>query len=260
MGRQRGHRRIAGEGDLAGDRLDETERQRVHVGLVVDLETQCLFGRCIPGDVCRDGCGFFPRLSPHEFRHGEVDDPQTRVGTEDQLRRGDLGVHHAAGVRRIERTARLQPHHQRLGGLEQSTAIEEITQTAPAEVLDDPEHGALAVDLEFTRIEDLCDVRVRQGLRDLDLALERRAERRMYRPFGTDDLDGHRGIRFDVDSLDDDRVRTRRHEVLDAVPAGQYSPFEAIAARCGWFRHLVVHSPETLPPEQLGLAAGIMEG
>jgi hypothetical protein len=100
---------------------------------------------------------------------------------------------------------------------------------------------------------------MRQRHRDFDLAAEVVTERGVQRAFGPDDLQRDGDVDDDIDGLDDDRVRTGRHDVLDAVPISGHSADETVAPRLGWFRHLVAHSVETLPPAHLALTAGIME-
>ncbi len=200
-----------------------------------------------------------PRFGTEQFRHREVDDPETGIVAEHEFRRGQFGVDHAAGVRGIERPARLETDHERLRGLEETSPVEEVAQAAAAEVLDHPEHRGLAVQLDLAPVEHLGDVRMRQRHGDLDLAAEIVTECGMQRAFRPDDLQRDRDVADDVDGLDDDRVRTGRHDILDAVPISDHSADETVATRLGWVRHLVVHSVETLPPAHLALTAGIME-
>ena len=263
--RQGGHRRVAGEGHLARDRLDEAQRQCVHVGLVVDLEAEGLFGRRVTGDMRGKRGRLFPRFGAEQSGHREVDDPEAGIVAEHQLRRSQFGVDDAAGVRGIERPAGFEPDHERLRRLEETPPVEQIAQAAAAEVLDHPEHRGLAVQLDLAPVEDLGDVGMRQRHGDLDLPAEVVAERSMQRPFRPDDLQRDRDVVGDIDGLGDDRIRTGGHHILDAVSISDHPADETVTARLGWFRHvvgfrhLVVHSLETLPPAHLALAAGIME-
>ncbi len=143
---------------------------------------------------------FLPRLDAEQFGHREVDDAQPGVVTEDEFRRGDLGVDDPSGVRHVERPARLEADHERLRGLEEAPPVEQVAQTPAAEVLDDPEHRRLAVDLELARVEHLGDVGMDQRLGDRHLTPERRTERLVDGPLRTHDLDRHGEVGLGVDA------------------------------------------------------------
>ena len=239
---QRGHGGLTGEGNLAGDRLDQTQRQRVHVGLRVDVEAQRLFGRGVAGDVGGHGGRVVPRLGAEQLRHREVDDAQPRVLAEHQFRRRDLGVENSSCMGGLERPTRLEAHDQRLRRGEEPAAIEQIAQAATAEVLDHPEQCRLAVEVGLSPAEHRGDVGMVQRHRHFDLPTEGLAERRGHRQLRTNDLHGHRSFRFGVDRLADHGVGTGAHDVLDAVAVAQEATGERAHTGRGRVRCVSIHS------------------
>jgi hypothetical protein len=202
---------------------------------------------------------FLPRVGAEQLGHREVDHSQPGVGAEHEFGRSELGVHQTGTVAGVERATRFEAHDQRLRRLQEAPAVEQIAQAAATQVLDDPEHGRLAVELGPTPSEHAGDVGVRQGHRRVDVAAEVVPERRVQREFGTHDLEGDGDVVSGVGRLGDDRGGAGRDDVLDAVAAGHHETFEGFAFRVGAVRHVVVHSHATLPPEQVASVAGIME-
>ena len=142
---QRRHRRVAGERHRAGHRFDQRQRQRVHVGLGVDLHAERLLGRGVPGDVGRHVGRVLPGIGTEQFGEPEVDDAQPAIVAEHELGRGDLGVHDAALVGEVERPARFEADDERLGRLEGAATIEEVAQAAAGEVFAGPEPRRLRI-------------------------------------------------------------------------------------------------------------------
>ena len=201
-----------------------------------------------------------PSVPTEQFSHTEVDDPKSTILAEHQLRRCQLRVGHAPLMGRVERTTCFQTDHERLRRLEQSTAIEQVTETAAPEVLDHPEHGRLTIEVDLPPIEHGADVRVGQRSRHFGASPEIALKPLGDRQFGSDDLDRDRPLLVDVDGIGDDGVRAGRDHVHDPVSPGQHAALEPAYAvdrePCCVLRHHI----ETLSPEQLRDMAGIMEG
>ena len=95
----------------------------------------------------RDRGRFVPGAAPDQLGHAEVDNSDTAVFAEHELRWGHLGVSNPALVRCVERSTGFEPDHQRLRWLEEAASVEKITQTAAAQVFDHPEKRRFTVDM-----------------------------------------------------------------------------------------------------------------
>ena len=118
----------ARERHLTGDRLDEHQRQRVHVAAAVERLAPRLLGRGVAGGAeHRAG-----RLGPPRLGDGpgqpEVGDAQPAVGAEQQVRRLDVAVDEPLAVGVVERPRRLEAHQQCLGGRQPVTGVEHRAQ------------------------------------------------------------------------------------------------------------------------------------
>ena len=218
---QRGLCGVTGERHRTGHRLDEHQRERVHVGLRVDGQSERLLRRGVARRVRRNRRHVLPRALTQQAGHPEVDDTEPTIGSEDHLRRGELGVEQALLVGGVEGATRLEADDQRLSGLEETAPVEQVAQAAPAERLDRVEDSGRPVDLDLAPVEDRRDVGVRQGVRDLGEPAELVAEVRVLRPLGSDQLEGDRTVAVQVDRVEDDGVLTGRDRPRDAVAPGQ---------------------------------------
>ena len=231
---ERRHGRVAGERHRPGDRFDQRQRQRVHVGLGIDLHAERLLGRGISRHVGRHVRRVLPRIGTEQFGEAEVDDPQPAIVAEHELGRGDLGVHDAALMGEVERPARLEADHERLRRLERASTVEQVAQAAAGEVFAGPEPGRLRI---FGRPAPRST-----GPQSSTLAMfgwVRAAPASQWRTKssanpGRSTSSGRTILSVTgwcvglVERDGDDRVRTCRDHRLDAVAIGERAPDEPV--------------------------------
>ena len=111
---QRRDRGVAPERHLAGDRLDERQRQGVHVGLAVDRTVLGLLGRDVAG------AGEVHRRDVVAVRLGdepgdaEVGDTEPPIVAEEEVARFDVAVHEPTAMGVVEAATGVEPHDERL--------------------------------------------------------------------------------------------------------------------------------------------------
>ena len=102
--RERADRRVGKVGDVAGNSLDEHDRERVQVGAPIKWGRRRLFGRRVargPDHAARRGLG--PARLREDLRQAEVGDVREAVLVEEKVRRLDIAVNQAARVRVLQR-------------------------------------------------------------------------------------------------------------------------------------------------------------
>ena len=204
--RQRGDRGVTIERNPSSHRLDEDQGQRVDVGVPVERLALGLLRRGVAGDVGGDPRRLRPVGLAEDAGESEVDDAQPAVVAEDQLRRGQLGVHEALAVGEVESPAGLQPDHQRLRRGEVTAAVEEVAQVAAGQVFDDDVDRVALADLLLTPVVDGSEVGMRDRRHLVHLLAERAPEPLRLGELGADQLDRHRAIEFGVVGVGDQRV------------------------------------------------------
>ena len=108
----------------------------------------------------------------------EVDDPQSSIVTEHQLRRGQLGVHEPAAVCVVEPTARFETDRQRLRRREPAATIEQVAQAAATQMFDHDIGGRGVIDPRHPPVEHGSDVGMAHGGDRAHRLVELGAERR----------------------------------------------------------------------------------
>ncbi len=202
-----------------------------------------------------DGCGLDPCFATDEFGHAEVDDAQASIGSEHELRRRDFGVGDTALMGGVEGPARFEADDERLGGLEEPAAIEQVAQAAATEVFDHPEHRGLAVEFDVAPVEDGCDVGMPERAGHLSALAELAAEGLVLSQIRLDDLEGDRLGGLDIEGRADDRVGPCRHDLDDAIPPNEHAidqVVDAVACRC-----VPDYHREKLPPGLSRVVPGV---
>ena len=203
-------------------------------------------------------CGVAPRTGAEQTGHPEVDHPESAVVTEHELARCELGVDQALLVCRVERPTGFESDDERLRRFEQTTPVTQIAEAAATEVLDDPEDGRTAVEIDRTPIDDRRHVRMRDRRRQFGDAFEHPAELVVLGEDRLDDLDGDGQGRLFVEGIGDDRVGARGNDVGDAESFGDHPTFERAEPPAGSVGRIGVHQAKTLSPDRplLGAAGG----
>lgn len=134
-------------------------------------------------------------------------------------------------VRCVERPTGFEANHKRLRRLEESTSVEEVAQTASAQVLDHPEERQFAVDLDVAPVEDLRDIWMAECRGEFCLLTEVPAKFLRTRKFRADDLEGDGLIAFDIKRIGDNRVCASRNDLGNAVPVSEHTPHQTAAGQ-----------------------------
>ena len=137
-------------------------------------------------------------------------------------------MHYPTLVCGVERSAGLETDNQCLGWLEQATAVEDIAEASPAQILNNPEDRRFTFELSVSPTENGRNIGVRQRCGNFGLSAKRLTESISIGELWTNDLDGYRPVVLNVNGLDDDRVGARRDNVRDAVPVSENAPFKAV--------------------------------
>ncbi len=202
MGRQR-HRshddpdeqiseRLALEGQLAGQRLEDDDRQRPEVAPRIDRldALRLLRAHVVGGAEHRPGLRVAPVDSGSRgLRDAEVEhfgDLAIIVGHEEDVVRLEVAVNDADAVRFRQRPAHLADDPQDVVGRHSADTLQTLAEIFAVEQL----HRDVRRALKYAVIEDLDDVGTAKLGRSLCLALEARLRFRQLRDLALDELDG----------------------------------------------------------------------
>ena len=183
-GHERGDGGVGREGHRAGDRLDEDEAERVHVGLAVDGLALGLLRRGVAGGAEHGALRLGPRRLGQGAGQAEVGDAQPAVVAEQEVGGLDVAVDEAAAVGVVEGPGGLEADEQGLRRREPDALVEHGAQAAAAEVLGDDVGRAVVV----APVVDGDDVRVVQGRGRLRLGPEAAEEGVVVGEGGVQDL------------------------------------------------------------------------
>ena len=219
-GHQRGHRGVADECRLTGDRFVEDEGQGVDIGLAVEDPTFDLFGGRVAGRTQDGPVGLGPRRLGQGAGQPEVGDAQPAIGVEEEIGRLDVTMDHAPSVGVLEPGGDLDAHLDRLFGSEERPGVEHLPQTAAGQVLED-QIGLIVL---FAPVVDLEDVGVVEGCRRPSLGPETLEEGGIAGQGRMEDLDGHPAMQGDVVGQIDVRGRTGPQGSDESVAAAEDTP------------------------------------
>ena len=132
----------AANGTVPGDRLDQHERERVHVGLAVDRLALRLLGRRVARGAEHDARRLGPRRLGDGPGQAEVGDAQPAVLVEQEVGGLDVAVDEAPAVGVVEAARRLEADERAPATASAAAPVEHRPQAAAAEVL---EHEVRAV-------------------------------------------------------------------------------------------------------------------
>ena len=210
---------VGGEGDLAGDGLDQHEAERVHVGPPVDHLALGLLRRRVPGRAEHGALGLGPGRLGQRPGEAEVGDAQAAVVAEEQVGRLHVPVDEAAPVGVVEGPGGLEAEEQRLGRGAAQALVEQVPEAAAAQVLGDEVRGAPVV----APVVDGEDVRVVQGRRRLGLGPEPAEERLVVGEGLVQDLHRDAALQPNVIGEEDLGRRTGADRRDEPVPAAEHT-------------------------------------